>query len=52
MKVIDVALAPFNAGPGALVVGATWYFQFGYRAVPAGAPLFNLSDSLSVHFCS
>ncbi|MFT7669735.1 MAG: endonuclease/exonuclease/phosphatase family metal-dependent hydrolase [Planctomycetota bacterium] len=50
-KPLDYNTSPMNSGAGQLTSGATWYFQFWYRDVPAGASGFNLSNGLSVTFC-
>ncbi len=49
---LDVNDPPAAAGPGAVVAGADWNFQFWYRdpAGPGGSG-FNFSDGLAVGFC-
>jgi len=48
---LDLTAPPASSGPGAILPGSTWYFQFWYRD-PAGAGTgFNLSDGLEVGFC-
>jgi hypothetical protein len=38
------------SGTGAVAVGDTWFFQYWYRDVAAGASGFNLSNGLAVTF--
>ena len=48
---LDYDAHPANAGPGMIVPGGRWNFQFWYRD-PAGGPAgFNASDGLSARFC-
>ncbi|MFT4540366.1 MAG: choice-of-anchor B domain-containing protein [Planctomycetota bacterium] len=48
---VDYSSPPASTGPGALIVGSTWNFQFWYRD-PAGGPGgFNLTDGISLQFC-
>jgi len=48
---IDFTSPPAGSGPGALMAGSTWNFQFWYRDPAAGASGFNLSDALQATFC-
>jgi len=51
LRPIDFSAPPASSGPGAIIAGSTWNFQFWYRD-PAGGPAgSNLSDGLSVVFC-
>ena len=48
---LDVTQHPASGGPGALLEGSTWNFQFVYRD-PAGGPAgWNASNALQVTFC-
>lgn len=51
-----VATFPVNfpslGGPGQILSGSTWKFQFWHRDPPAGGAMFNLSDGLSATFCN
>ena len=49
---LDFGAAPLVSGPGKVLAGSTWNFQFWYRdpAGPGGNG-FNLSDGLQVTFC-
>ncbi len=51
-RVLDLTAPPASAGPGAIQAGETWNFQYWYRDPAAGGTGFNLSDALSVPFCS
>jgi subtilisin family serine protease len=48
---VDFNAPPAGSGPGALLPGTTWKFQFWYRDPKGGSAGFNLSDGLSVSFC-
>ena len=49
---VDFGSAPTNAGPGEIVAGSTWNFQFWFRdPMGPGNSGFNLSDGLQVNFC-
>ena len=48
---VAFASPPAGSGPGQLLPGATWRFQFWYRDVPAGGAQFNLSDALTITLC-
>jgi hypothetical protein len=48
---LDLTSAPFDAGPGAAIVGETKNFQHWYRDPTFGNSGYNLSDGLSVTFC-
>ena len=52
LRGVDVTLPPASSGPGQIQPGDTWNFQFWYRDPSFGAAGFNLSDGLSVTFCS
>jgi len=47
---LDFTQPPANGGPGAILAGSHWNFQFWYRDPAAGGASFNLSDGLSVDF--
>lgn len=49
-RLLDFGQPPAGGGPGQIVPGATWNFQFWYRDPDAGGSNFNLSDGLSVSF--
>ncbi len=49
-RAIDNTLPPANSGPGALMPGSTFQFQYWYRDPAAGGANFNLSNALSVTF--
>jgi len=50
-RFVDLSAPPAAGGPGAILAGSTWNFQFWYRD-PAGGPHgSNLSDGLEVTFC-
>lgn len=48
---LDFTQPPANGGPGWIIDGTQWYFQFWFRDPPAGGAGFNLSDGLDVTFC-
>jgi len=48
---LDFSQPPANGGPGLILEGSTWNFQFWYRDPQAGGFGFNLSDGLEVIFC-
>ncbi len=48
---VDFTVPPTDSGPGEIVVGSTWRFQFWYRDPAAGGAGFNLSDGLAATFC-
>jgi hypothetical protein len=50
-RLVDFTQPPADAGPGAIVAGSTWYFQFWYRDPAAAGAGFNLSDGLRASFC-
>lgn len=43
---------PAIGGPGIILPGSTWKFQFWHRDPPAGGAMFNLSNGLSATFCN
>ena len=47
---VDYNDAPMDSGGGKVLAGDTWFFQYWYRDVPAGASGFNLSNGLAVTF--
>jgi hypothetical protein len=49
---LDFTQSPFDSGPGMVLPGSTWNFQFWFRdpAGPGGTG-FNLSDAVSIAFC-
>jgi hypothetical protein len=48
---LDFTQPPANSGPGQIIAGSEWLFQFWYRDPAAGMSGFNLSDGLDVIFC-
>jgi len=48
---IDFGSPPASAGPGQLVDGMEWNFQFWYRDPPGVNATFNLTNALTVEFC-
>ena len=44
---LDLTAPPTDVGPGKILAGSTWYFQFWYRDPSMG---FNLSNALAVTF--
>jgi hypothetical protein len=48
---LDYDAHPVALGPGQLVPGGRWNFQFWYRDPAGGAAGFNASDGLSTRFC-
>ncbi len=50
-RILDFTQAPLNSGPGMIVPGSTWNFQYWYRDPAGGGSNFNLSDGLSITFC-
>jgi len=49
-RLIDFNLPPVNSGPGAILAGSTWSFQFWIRDPSGGPAGFNASDALTAHF--
>jgi len=45
---IDWNSGPVSTGPGEILAGSTWHFQYFYRDPTFG---FNLSDAVSIEFC-
>lgn len=48
---LDFGAAPLNSGPGQVLSGSTWSFQYWYRDPAAGGAGFNTSDALAIEFC-
>ena len=48
---IDFPSPPAGGGPGQLIGGSIWKFQFWYRDPSGGPAGYNLSDGLSIVFC-
>jgi hypothetical protein len=48
---LDVTQPPASGGPGLLLEGSTWNFQFYFRDPLLGPPGTNASNALSVTFC-
>jgi hypothetical protein len=48
---LDFNAPPANAGPGMIVDGMDWNFQFWYRDPPGVNATFNLTNALNVEFC-
>jgi hypothetical protein len=51
VRPLDYGTPPMDSGPGEVLPGATWNFQFWFRDPFAGGHAFNTSDALSVLFC-
>ncbi|MFT4540511.1 MAG: hypothetical protein ACI835_002962 [Planctomycetota bacterium] len=47
---VDYSAPPAGGGPGAILSGSTWNFQFWYRDPAFGGAGFNLSNGLSLSF--
>jgi hypothetical protein len=47
----DVTQIPAASGPGQVLEGSTWNFQFYFRDPAPGAPSTNASNALSITFC-
>ena len=50
-QLVDLTTPPEGNGPGQVLAGSTWNYQFWYRDTAAAAAGFNLSDGLSLTFC-
>ncbi|MFT7670128.1 MAG: hypothetical protein ACI8X5_002835 [Planctomycetota bacterium] len=50
-RTVDFTQPPASAGPGQVLSGSTWNFQYWYRDPAGGLAGFNLSNALSVPFC-
>lgn len=50
-KSVDFSAPPVNSGPGEILPGSHWNFQFWFRDVSGGPSGFNLSGGLGVSFC-
>ena len=50
-KAVDFTSGAPGSGPGAILPGSTWNFQFWYRDPAAGGSGFNLSNGLTATFC-
>jgi hypothetical protein len=49
---VDFTVPPAGSGPGALLPGDAWHFQFWYRdPLGPGGSGFNFSDGLTLLFC-
>jgi len=48
---IDFNAPPANSGPGQMVDGMEWNFQFWYRDPTGGEATFNLSNAMRVEIC-
>ncbi|HJP00333.1 MAG TPA: zinc-dependent metalloprotease [Planctomycetota bacterium] len=49
---VDFTVPPAGSGPGALLPGGAWHFQFWYRdPLGPGGSGFNFSDGLTLLFC-
>ena len=49
---VDFDAGPVATGPGEILPGSTWSFQFWYRDPAANGSGFNLSDGLQAYFCN
>ena len=50
-RAVDFTQPPTSAGPGQILPGSTWYFQYWYRDNAGGGARFNVSDGLMASFC-
>ncbi|MFT5153902.1 MAG: hypothetical protein ACI841_003908 [Planctomycetota bacterium] len=50
-RALDFTSAPMNSGPGAIVPGSSWNFQWWYRDPAAANTGFNQSDAVNAVFC-
>lgn len=50
-RAVDFTLPPASSGPGQILPGSTWYFQYWYRDNLGGGALFNVSNGLQADFC-
>jgi hypothetical protein len=48
---VDFTQPPVSSGPGAILGGDTWYFQFWYRDPAGGGAGHNLTDARRLTFC-
>ena len=49
-RLLDFTQPPAGGGPGQVLAGSTWHFQFWYRDPNGGGAGFNLSDGLRATF--
>lgn len=49
-KALDFSKAPVGSGPGQILPGSSWCFQFWYRDPAGGGSGFNLSDAVQATF--
>ena len=49
-RLVDFTQPPANGGPGQILVGSTWNFQYWFRDPLGGGAVFDLSDGLSATF--
>ena len=50
MRALDFTAPPLSSGPGQVLTGSTWRFQFWYRDTAGGGSGFNLPDGLEATF--
>ncbi|MCH2107048.1 MAG: integrin alpha [Planctomycetes bacterium] len=50
-RAVDFNAAPMSSGPGLVLPGSRWNFQFWYRDPAAGGANFNLTNGLTVPIC-
>ena len=50
-RVLDFTVAPLGSGPGTVLPGSNWNFQFWFRDPMGAGGNFNYSDALSITFC-
>jgi hypothetical protein len=50
-RLLDFGLPPADSGPGQIVAGSSWNFQYWYRDPAAGGANYDFSDALAVTFC-
>jgi len=48
---VDFTIPPFSSGPGMIVAGQTYYFQWWNRDPAAGGAKYNFSDGFEAVFC-
>jgi hypothetical protein len=49
-RALDLTQGPPGSGPGQILAGSTWSFQYWHRNAAAGGAGFNLSDAFAATF--